>query len=141
MRLLITGSRMWTDWNIIGHALAAEWLATDGRAILVSGNCPPRPDGTPGADYICETIWGGWGGTVERYPANWKQHDNAAGHIRNGEMVLLLDVYKCLAFNLNRSRGTADCMNKARKNNIPVSLFEKWTTRDEDLLERILHQR
>lgn len=49
-RLLITGSWFWDDWITVRYALAAEWALHSGDLVLVSGNCPPRRDGTPGAD-------------------------------------------------------------------------------------------
>jgi hypothetical protein len=123
-RLLITGSRWWDNWIIPHYALAAEWMVTGGQAVLVSGNCPRRPDGTPGADYICEWLWESWGGTVERHPARWDLYGKPAGFRRNAEMAALPDVYKCLAFSLNNSGGTRNCMDEAKKRHIPVSLFE-----------------
>lgn len=126
-RLLITGSRWWADWSIPYYALAAEWVATSGAAVLVSGACPPRPDGTPGADRICEVTWENFGGLVERHPAQWNLYGKQAGFIRNREMAELPDIYKCLAFRLNNSRGTANCMKWAQKQGIPVSPFEKWS--------------
>jgi hypothetical protein len=36
-------------------------------------------------------------------------------------------IYKCLAFRLNNSNGTANCMEQARTHGIPVSPFEKWS--------------
>jgi hypothetical protein len=126
-RLLITGSRWWADWSIPYYALAAEWIATGGLAILVSGACPPRPDGTLGADRICEVTWESFGGAVEQHPARWDLYGKAAGFRRNGEMAALPDVYKCLAFKLNNSNGTANCIEQAQKHGIPVSSFEKWS--------------
>ena len=126
-RLLITGSRWWADWTIPYYALAAEWVATGGSAVLVSGACPPRQDGTPGADRICEVTWENFGGAVERYPARWDLYGKRAGFIRNREMAELPDIYKCLGFRLNNSSGTTNCMEWAQKNGIPVSPFEKWS--------------
>lgn len=123
-RLLITGSRWWNNWAIPQFALSAEWLVTNGTAVLVSGNCPPRPDGTPGADYICEWLWESWGGAVERHPARWDLYGKPAGFRRNAEMAALPDIYKCLAFNLNNSGGTQNCMEEAQKRKIPVSPFK-----------------
>lgn len=129
-RLLITGSRMWDQWDIIYHALAAEWVSFDVKPILVSGNCPPRRDenNTPGADYICEWFWENWGGQVERYPAQWRQNgtvNRAAGFERNAYMAGLPDIYKCLAFQLNGSDGTANCMDCASRRCIPINLYER----------------
>jgi hypothetical protein len=123
IRLLITGSRWWRDWFVPYHALAAEYWQTNGQAVLVSGTCPPRRDGTPGADRICELTWEHFGGQVERYPARWDVYGNRAGYVRNAEMADLPDIYKCLAFQLNGSKGTQNCMNEAKKRGIPVSLF------------------
>lgn len=123
-RLLITGSRMWSDWTVPYYALAAEWALYAGQLILVSGNCPPRRNGPPGADYICEQTWESWGGVVHQYPADWNQYGKAAGFRRNAEMAALPGVYKCLAFQLNGSSGTAHCMEEAQKRGIPVSPFK-----------------
>ena len=123
-RLLITGSRMWDNWDIIYHALAAEWLLLTEKPILVSGHYPK------GADYICEYYWNNWGGPIERYPAVWRVNgtvNKAAGFERNRYMANLPNVYKCLAFQLDGSGGTQNCVNEARKNNIPVNIYEKWS--------------
>lgn len=128
-RLLITGSRFWNDWDIPHHALAAEWHTYGPSVILVSGNCPPRDDATPGADWICEYLWEQWGGSVERYPAKWRVNgrvDKAAGFKRNALMASLPDVYKCLAFQLNGSSGTQNCMDECAARNIPISSFQIW---------------
>lgn len=125
-RLLITGSRWWADWYIPQAALSAEWATYGPQTVLVSGACPPRPDGTPGADYICEQIWDSWGGRVERYPAQWALYGKPAGFKRNAQMASLDSIYKCLAFQLNGSAGTQNCMDEARARGIPISLFEAW---------------
>ena len=128
-RLLITGSRMWSNWDVIFHALAAEWVSyPPGSITLVSGNCPPRRDNknTPGADYICEWYWENWGGPVERYPASWKVNgvvSKAAGFERNTFMTGLPGVYKCLAFQLDGSGGTQHCMDEARDRDVPVNIY------------------
>lgn len=123
-RLLITGSRMWSDWTVPYYALAAEWALHQGQIELVSGNCPPRRNGPPGADYICEQTWESWGGLVKRCPANWDLYGKPAGYRRNAEMAALPGVYKCLAFQLDGSGGTANCMEEAQKRGIPVSPFK-----------------
>lgn len=122
-RLLITGSRMWDDWAVIYYALAAEWTLYGSEVELVSGNCPPRRNGPPGADYICEQTWEAWGGLVKRCPARWAAFGKPAGYRRNAEMAALPGVYKCLAFQLDGSLGTANCIECALSNGIPVSPF------------------
>jgi YspA, cpYpsA-related SLOG family len=117
-RLLITGSRSWTNWDIIYYALAAEWAAFGPDTILVSGHCPQ------GADSMCEHIWRSWSGLVETHPAQWSTYGKSAGFRRNTEMAALPGVYKCVAFQLDGSNGTAHCMGEARKLGVPVNLYE-----------------
>src|SRR5689334_16381982 len=62
-RVLITGSRTWTDTAILRTALAQAWR--DGARVLVSGACPT------GADAQAEACWRAWGGRIERHPAHW----------------------------------------------------------------------
>jgi len=56
-RVLVTGSRTWTDTALIRTALAAIWHP---RTVLITGACPR------GADHLTEQCWSHWGGTVER---------------------------------------------------------------------------
>ena len=59
-RVLVTGSRTWTDTTTIRTALASVW--GHGDAVLVSGGCPH------GADRLAKACWTRWGGRVERPP-------------------------------------------------------------------------
>ncbi|MPZ64544.1 MAG: DUF2493 domain-containing protein [Pseudonocardiaceae bacterium] len=97
-RVLVTGSRSWTDATAIRGALAQVW--GDGDAVLVSGACPR------GADRIAEQIWTRWGGRVERHPADWNGQGRGAGFVRNAAMVEL-GAGVCLAFIRDGSRGAS----------------------------------
>lgn len=89
MRILVTGSRDWSDVDAIWAALA-RLAETNPLATLVSGACPT------GADAIAEDWWARFGGTVERHPADWSR-GRKAGPERNAHMVALgADI--CLAF-------------------------------------------
>lgn len=116
-RILVTGSRDWTDREAIAHALLdvrdQPRPGVPSRMVLVHGACPT------GADAIADEWATAWGWEVERHPAEWETHGRAAGPIRNQKMVDLgADV--CLAFPLPGSRGTRHCMGAAERAGIPV---------------------
>lgn len=117
-RVLVTGSRSWTDVRTLRAALAAQW--GDGSAVLVSGGCPR------GADRVAETLWTRWGGTVERHPADWSRHGRAAGPRRNAAMVTAgADV--CLAFIRDDSRGASHTARLAEAAAIATHRFTHHT--------------
>lgn len=118
MRVLITGSRTWDDFEFIWEKLASvnSW-AGDEAITLVSG-------AAEGADILCEVAARRLGWTVERHPADWKTHGKRAGFIRNSEMVKLgADV--CLAFIHNDSRGASMTVDLAEKAGIPTKVWRR----------------
>ena len=113
-RVLVTGSRAWTDEEAIADALAGHWH--DGNALLITGACPR------GADEIAERIWRSRGGLVERHPADWHTGRDA-GMRRNAAMVALgADV--CLAFIRDGSPGATHAAHLAEQAGIPVRRFQ-----------------
>jgi Bifunctional DNA primase/polymerase, N-terminal/SNF2-related domain/YspA, cpYpsA-related SLOG family len=117
-RVLVTGSRAWTDEETIASALAGQWH--DGNAVLVTGACPR------GADEIAERIWRARGGQAERHPADWSTGRDA-GMRRNADMVALgADV--CLAFIRDGSPGAIHAARLAEQAGIPVHRFETGST-------------
>lgn len=140
-RILVTGSRTWTDRQAIDRALATAWwdLGAHHGIILVSGHCET------GADKLAEESWTAAGQKigglkVEPHPADWptcapsckpghrkvnRQGDEycpSAGHRRNAEMVAL-GADLCLAFIRNASPGATGCADLAAKAGIPVRPF------------------
>ncbi|MFC8797238.1 SLOG family protein [Promicromonospora sp. NPDC057138] len=89
-RVLVTGSRDWSDEGTIRSELQA-WWNENGRpcdAVLVHGAC------RTGADAIADRIWSAQGLPIERHPAPWNALDGQgqrlgrrAGPIRNQQMV------------------------------------------------------
>lgn len=116
MRILITGSRHWSDdcsiYEALRKVLRESGLPPE-EIVLVHGACPT------GADFL------GWraakrlGMQIEPHPADWNRHGRAAGPLRNSEMVDL-GAAICLGFPEPDSRGTLDCMRKARNAGIKV---------------------
>lgn len=116
-RLLVTGSRSWTDREAIRGALRQAWRDLQpGPIVLVHG-------AARGADVIARDIWTGGGLPDEPHPADWKTYGRAAGPRRNQEMVDL-GADLVLAFPSPDSIGTRDCIRKARAAGIKVWVYE-----------------
>lgn len=109
-RVLVTGSRTWTDVIVIQRAL--EWAWEPG-AVLVTGACPR------GADKLAEVIWEASGGLLELYPADWNRYGKPAGMIRNLEMIES-DPDVCLAFIRDGSPGATGCARLAESAGVPT---------------------
>lgn len=114
--VLVTGSRNWPDDAAVEIALSAEM-----PDIVVHGACPT------GADNIADAWAAIWDVPAVSFPALWDEHGKAAGPMRNAEMVGLLDLLRIyghqvlvLAFVEPGSRGTRDCMAKARAKGLRV---------------------
>lgn len=115
LRILITGSREWTDRDTIRAALVKAMHVYGARTedvTVVHG-------AAAGADTIAADIATEFGCDVEIHPADWKQYGHRAGPIRNQRMVNS-DADLVLAFPLGKSNGTRDCVRRARKAGIPV---------------------
>lgn len=115
-RLLVTGSRDWSDEVTVANALFDIWAGwgRPSEAVLVAG-------GASGADEIAARLWSRAGLRVETHPAEWELHGRRAGMIRNAQMVAS-GVDHCVAFSRNDSPGTKQCMTAAQKAGIPTSV-------------------
>lgn len=121
MRLLITGSRDWTDELAIMQAISDVAIPPEAWT-LVSGACPT------GADRIAEQFAEGLGMTLELHPAEWEKYGKRAGFKRNDEMVDLgADI--CLAFIKNRSKGATHTAHFAERAGIPTYRTEVFASR------------
>lgn len=116
-RLLITGSRHWTNRDVIYSALSDANknfnLKLQFKNILIQGECPYG-----GADAIAKEIWESWGLEVESYPVE-VVNGKILGPKRNAKMVKS-GADLCLGFPLANSRGTYNCMTLAYKAGIPT---------------------
>jgi len=119
-RILITGSRTWSDHTVIRDALALVWHP---GAVLVSGAC------LSGADALCEACWRAWGGQIERHPADWRRYGRAAGFRRNEQMVSA-GADLCLAFILDASPGASHTAARAEAAGIPTRRYQQITVEE-----------
>lgn len=115
LRILVTGSRAWTDRAAILQALD---LAAVGAGVA-PGWVTVVHGAARGADRLAESAARELGMRTEAHPAAWRQYGRAAGPIRNYAMVGL-GADLCLAWPLGASPGTRDCMSRCQVAGIPV---------------------
>nr|WP_296764188.1 hypothetical protein [Rhodococcus sp. (in: high G+C Gram-positive bacteria)] len=121
-RILVTGSRDYTDRDAVREALLFHWKDLGSRldTVLIQGECQHG-----GADLFAKECWLKGGMPIEGYYA--AKDPNKPGWLlgpeRNQKMVDSgADI--CIAFPLEDSRGTWDCINKAKAAGIPVTIVE-----------------
>lgn len=119
-RVLVTGSRTWTDPVPICVALDAV-LAEHGLLTVVHGGARRGADHIA-AQWVADEIAWNWPIRVERHPADWQRHGRRAGILRNVEMVES-GADLCLAFIRDQSKGASHCAEAARKAGIPVRVW------------------
>ena len=110
MRVLVCGSRTWTDARAIGARLSRLPAGTT----IIHG-------AARGADSLAGRAAARLRLPVEASPADWAGEGRAAGFLRNRRM---LDTRPnlVLAFWDGRSRGTLDCVEEATRRGIPVEI-------------------
>jgi len=109
MRVIVCGSRGWSDGGVIESDLAALVAGTT----IVHG-------GARGADSLAEEAARGLRRPTEAHPANWARYGKSAGPRRNAEMVEA-GADLCLAYRLDGpSRGTDDMVQRCRAHGILV---------------------
>lgn len=116
MKLLICGSRGWTDQDTIADVLAD--YAPD-HPTVIHGDAR-------GADTLAAAVAMLYGYDVQAFPADWQIHGRRAGYLRNVQM-LEQQPDKVIAFHDGRSRGTQHTIDEARRRGIPVDVIAPMT--------------
>lgn len=121
MKVLVTGSRRWVDEKPVWAALSMI-DAIEGRHEIVHGDqerWDEKLGRRTGLDRLAARLAVSMGWSQNPFPAEWVRLGKAAGRSRNQKMVDYgADV--CLAFPLEGSVGTWDCMDRASRAQIPV---------------------
>jgi hypothetical protein len=120
MRLLVCGSRTWTDrprlWQVLDQVVSEH---SDGEVTVVEGDAR-------GADRLAGQLARERGWRLERYPADWTRQGRAAGFRRNARMLREGRPDLVVAFTvgpLQHSRGTADMVRRACAAGVPVQII------------------
>ena len=106
MKLIIAGSRDFTDYKLLTETLKAEGLSGDTVDTVVSG-C------AHGADKLGERWAVSQGIPIARFPADWDSHGKRAGFVRNSEMAEYADA--CIVFWNGSSKGTKHMIDVAKR--------------------------
>lgn len=114
MRLLVCGSRDWTDAKLI----KAELLSVRPTEVIHGA--------ARGADILAGLVARSLGIPVVEYPANWREHGHAAGPIRNRVMLEAkpdaVVAFKDRFDDTMRSGGTEHMVSIALRAGVPVKV-------------------
>ncbi len=128
--ILVCGDRRWKDRDLIKVVL--ESLREEYSQIrIIHGNCE-------GADKIAGKIGKELGYQVRKFRADWDRYGDAAGPIRNREMITSQKISLVLAFHgdISKSRGTKNMINQSLKAKLPILLIDT-DGEIEEITERI----
>ena len=114
MRVLVCGSRTWTDWEAIKRELACF----PGDTTIIHGKAKR------GADAIADKVASQLGLKLLVFPANWEEEGRAAGPLRNLRMLAEGEPDLVLAFHKSGSKGTAHMIVAAKEAGIEVRIFD-----------------
>ena len=113
MRVLVCGSRGWTDYDAILRRLSQ---IQEGPTIVHGA--------AGGADTMADRAARTLKLPIERYPADWATYGKRAGFIRN-EQMLDTGVGLVIAFWDGQSRGTQHAIESAKRRGIPVEVIRQ----------------
>lgn len=114
MKVLVTGSRDWTDEARIRMVLS-EFILHGESLTVIEG-------GARGADEIAGRLADEMGFTRVTVKADWEKFGRSAGPIRNRAM-LAMEPDLVLGFCKNGSRGTMDCIHEASRRGVETRLY------------------
>lgn len=127
VRVIVTGSRAWSDRDVIWASLdyIAEAARASGISVIVAHGCASGADQLAD-EWVTARKRMDWPVLAERFPADWIRHGKRAGMVRNRAMVQPgADV--CLAFILDGSKGATHCANLAEAHDIRTQRIERWS--------------
>jgi hypothetical protein len=116
VRILVTGGRDLRDYSLV-RGILSDYSGHPGPVTVVHG-------AATGADHLAHSAAKSLAMKPEpHFPDYDRYSPSEAPKKRNQEMVDL-GANVCLAFPTARSRGTWDCVNRAKAAGIPVKVFD-----------------
>ncbi len=114
MRVLICGSRVWADEDMIERVVGQ--LEQD--TVVIHG-C------ARGADLMAANAANRQGKKQLGFPAQWDKYGKRAGYLRNTQMLVEGKPDLVIAFIKCESRGTRMMVDIARKANVAVNIYNE----------------
>lgn len=111
MKVIIAGSRDFTDWGIVSDCIRKSGFTF---TEVVSG-------GARGVDHIGEGLAELHGYAVKVFPADWDAHGKGAGPIRNKQMADYADAL--IAIWDGKSPGTRNMIQTMHRLGKPTKIF------------------
>jgi hypothetical protein len=135
-RVLVTGSRDWTNEELVRHQLTRAWLTVKGPFVVVTGGCPTGADWMA-SDWVANMLEAEMGDVREEehpaqnHPTEYFGPWPGAGPRRNAHMVglgadiALAFIGPCTKPNCRRpqphgSHGASGCADLAEQAGIPT---------------------
>lgn len=117
-KILVCGSRTARDYEYVKELLfdLTKVFAEDDSPLIIVG-------GAAGVDSFAEKAAIDLGINYVVYPADWTRYGNAAGPIRNQEMLDKEDPNLVVAIWDGESRGTLDMIKKSIKYGVDVVVY------------------
>ena len=114
-RVVVAGTRTFRDYDTLSAELNKYLRAySDKDIIIISGNAN-------GADKLGERYAMEKGYALEKYPALWEKHGDAAGPRRNQQMAEIADA--AVVFWDGQSKGSKNMIDCAKKRNIDCKVI------------------
>jgi hypothetical protein len=126
LHLLIAGSRNYRDWETF-ERVTREIIGEEKEIVIVEG-------GASGADSMAKRFALENGLEVQEFKPDWKRYGRAAGLKRNDAMTAFIKEKngRALYFWDEESKGTKQCIQSARKNDIGLLV---WSTKQNKFLQ------
>ena len=116
MKVLVCGDRNWNNYNVMYSI-----LKDINPSLIIEGECK-------GADLMAKNIAKKLNIKVLSFKAEWNKYGKRAGPIRNMKMINEGNPDIVIAFhnNISKSKGTKDCLIKAKRKGIYTCLVEMY---------------
>jgi hypothetical protein len=115
MKLIVAGGRWFNDYDLMKNKLDFILKNTTESIEIVSGKAS-------GADTLGERYARENGYPVKEFYAQWNQHGNKAGYLRNKDMAEYAT--HCVCFWDNESKGTQHMIQLTKEYNLPIRVIK-----------------